>query len=319
MNCIHSHSGDPYFNLAMEEYLLRNKTEDFFLLYRNEPSVIVGKHQNASAEINWDYVFKNNIKIARRLSGGGTVYHDRGNLNFSFIKHGVKGKLVDFKKHTAPIRDILLVMGLETGFEGNNSITLKDMKISGNAEHIFKNRLLHHGTLLFSTDLEQLNDVLGTGEGAYSDKAVKSVRAEVTNISDYLLPGMTVTEFEKAVMIIYKKQVPGSKDYYLSAEDKLLIETLKKEKYETNEWIFSYSPHYKFDKQLELAGKSIRVVMEVEKGEIRGINISGDFLGTKQCRSIELALRGEMHRPDVILKSWNKNVSDKEFVTRIFF
>ena len=204
MNCILSKISDPYFNLAAEEYLLKSRDEDFFLLYRNEPSIIVGKHQNALAEINWEFASKHKIKVARRLSGGGTVYHDPGNLNFSFIRKGLEGKLVDFKKYTAPIREVLSKMGIETKFEGHNSLTLNGFKVSGNAEHVFKKRVLHHGTLLFSSSLENLEEAIRTRPDQYSDKAVKSVRAEVANICESLDKKITIEEFESGIMNFFR-------------------------------------------------------------------------------------------------------------------
>ena len=188
MLIIQNSTTDPYFNIAVEEYLLKNFTDDCFILYQNKPSIIIGKHQNTLAEINYQYVKENNIAVVRRLSGGGTVYHDLGNLNFSFIKNSGNDKnLVDFKMYTTPIIEVLKQLGVNAEFGGHNDIQVNGFKISGNAEHIFKKRVLHHGTLLFSSDLSILNNAIKAPENRYSDKAVKSVRAVVANIKDFII------------------------------------------------------------------------------------------------------------------------------------
>ncbi len=174
-----SGSENPYFNLAAEEFLMRQKGGDFIFFYINQPAVIVGKHQNAIAEANIPFLFKNNILLARRASGGGTVYHDRGNLNFCFILTGQQDKLVDFKKYTQPIIDALGAIGLDVQFGKRSDLVLNGKKISGNAEHIFKNRVLHHGTLLFNTNLDDLEHSIQATKAQISDKAVKSDRKSV--------------------------------------------------------------------------------------------------------------------------------------------
>ena len=165
------------------------------MIYRNEPSVIIGKHQNTLAEINHPYLNEHEIHLVRRLSGGGTVYHDMGNINFLFILSGEAGKLVDFKRFLLPVLTILQNMGLPVEYGGRNDLLIDGKKISGNAEHVFRNRILHHGTLLYSSDLTVLENVLRVSPGKYIDKAVRSVRSKVTNISDYLKSKMTVEKF----------------------------------------------------------------------------------------------------------------------------
>ncbi|HRC66441.1 MAG TPA: lipoate--protein ligase family protein, partial [Bacteroidales bacterium] len=148
MFCINNQNTNPYFNLASEEYLLKNYEEDVFMLWRNEPSIIIGKHQNALAEINIEYVKENHIKVVRRITGGGAVFHDLGNLNFTFISNSPNSKpVMNFKKYTQPIVDVLVNLGVDARFEGRNDIVIDGKKISGNAECVYKNRFLHHGTI----------------------------------------------------------------------------------------------------------------------------------------------------------------------------
>jgi lipoate-protein ligase A len=154
MFCIITESDDPSFNLAVEELLLKNRNNEYLILGINKPSVIIGKHQSAHREINTRFVTENNIPVIRRISGGGTVFHDKGNLNFTFIRQSEAGKQIDFRKYTKPVIDFLYSLGVEAKFEGKNDLKTDGLKISGNAEHVHRNRVLHHGTLLFSTSLE---------------------------------------------------------------------------------------------------------------------------------------------------------------------
>ena len=200
MLCIHHHSTDAYFNIATDEYIFKNIKEDCFMLWRNDNAIIIGKHQNALAEINVDYVKKNGIKVVRRLSGGGAVYHDLGNLNFSFTRTGKDGEMVDFRKYTEPLLEVLRELGVDARFEGRNDLTIEGKKFSGNAEHVFKNKILHHGTLLFSSKMKNVSEALKINPLKYSDKAVKSIPKRVTNISDHLKIPISLEEFTNKVM-----------------------------------------------------------------------------------------------------------------------
>ncbi|MFO8087537.1 MAG: lipoate--protein ligase [Bacteroidales bacterium] len=295
MICILSPEIKPAFNIASEEYLMKNFDEDVFLLYRNAPSIIIGKHQNTLSEINIDYVKENNIEIVRRLSGGGAVFHDLGNLNFGFIKIGENTNLVDFKKFTLPIIDVLQKLGINARFEGRNDITIDGKKFSGNAEHVYKNKVLHHGTLLFSSKMGDLSKALNVNPRKFRDKAVKSVRSRVTNIKEHLGKDMTVEEFAEMLMDDIMKLNPQSKRYEYNETDKAAIQELVEKKYSTWEWNFGYSPKYNFSKFLATQGGHIEVNLDVENGIINNARFYGDFFSSKDIGEIEKALMGIPH------------------------
>jgi len=271
MRCIYSTSNNPHFNLATEEYFLKNNTEEMFLLYTNEPCIVVGKHQNLLSEINWQFVNDNNIKLARRISGGGTVYQDFNNLNFSFIHNCVNLEQINFAKYTYPVLEALRDMGLDVEFSGRNDILLDTKKISGNAMHIFKSRVLSHGTLLFNTDLNQLSAALNNNPKKYFDKAIKSVRSKVTNIANYLNNSKSMNEFSQELFqnIIRKSGVYNLNP--ITALETEGINQISKEKFETWEWVFGYSPKYLFQNSFQLANQTVAFELHVEKGIIRSV------------------------------------------------
>ncbi|MCU4174121.1 lipoate--protein ligase family protein [Carboxylicivirga sp. N1Y90] len=248
---IRSKNTNAAYNLATEEYLLRHTSDDLFFLYVNQPSIIVGKHQNALAEINIDYTSENKISVHRRLSGGGTVYHDLNNLNFCFIKSGKKTQLVNFAEYSKPIISALKNLGIEAHFGKRHDIQINHKKISGNASHVFKNRVMHHGTLLFDSDLDVLNNALKTNPLQFKDKAVKSVRSEVCNIQPYT-NNLDFKSFSNYIFEYLLNYFPGSKESHISAEANTLINSLVKEKYNTWNWNFGYSPDYLFKKRIKL-------------------------------------------------------------------
>jgi lipoate-protein ligase A len=195
MQLLISQSTEPEINLATEEFLLKHSGENIVFLYRNKKCVVVGKHQNAMAEINYRFVKENNIPVIRRISGGGTVYHDEGNLNFTFLQNGEEGNLVNFKAFISPVAAFLKELGAPAVIGPRNDILLDGLKVSGNAEHIYRKRTLHHGTLLFSSTLTDLRNALHTESGKYTDKAVKSVRSKVTNIKENIAGDWTTDQF----------------------------------------------------------------------------------------------------------------------------
>lgn len=261
------------YNLACEEYLLRNTTKDVFFLYVNEPSIIVGKHQNTLAEINLNYTIKNNISVHRRLSGGGTVYHDLNNLNFCFIKSGEKTQLVNFAEYSKPIIKALKTLGIEAHFGKRHDIRINNKKISGNASHVYKNRVMHHGTLLFDSDLDILNKSLKTNPLQYKDKAVKSVRSEVCNIKPFT-SNLNFTSFYDYIFNYLLSYFTNSKEYIINTEDDSIIQSLITNKYDTWNWNYAYGPDYLFKKRIKLEdGTRCSNEAQIKKGIIINCNI----------------------------------------------
>lgn len=327
MLCIVNNSTDPYFNLAAEEYLLRNFKENCFMLWRNKPSIIVGKHQNALAEINYEYIKENNIDVIRRLSGGGTVFHDLGNLNFTFIQNvNANENLVDFKRYIKPIVTVLHQLGINAKHEGRNDIMIDGKKVSGNAEHVFKQRVLHHGTLLFSSVISDLSKALKVNPLKYQDKGVKSVKSRVTNINECLSEKKSVLEFQDKILAYMKESEPTIENYIFSKTDIDQINKLVKDKYVTWDWNFGYSPKYSFEKSIEILHDNIEIQMNVEKGIITDITIKSDLIDKSDVSVVEQKLIGINHEEYSIfraLKDFPNNnlisgISIEKFIKLLF-
>ena len=312
MRCIISENTDPCFNLASEEVLLKSRTEDYFLIYRNRPSIVVGKHQNTLAEINLPYVDEKGIVVVRRISGGGTVFHDMGNLNFAFITSGREGELVNYKQHTLPIIGAMKKLGLDVALGKRNELLLGTKKISGTASHVFKNRVLHHGTLLFSSEMKDLSKALKVKAGIFEDRAVKSVRSEVTNIREHLPEPMEIHDFQKLLFESVMDSLKGCR-YRYSEDDLIQISELKESKFSSWEWNFGYSPRYQFNRVLRYGEGEISLHMNVEKGVILEINIKGDFIGSRDIQALEELLTGNIHDPQTIRMRLS-NIKVEEYI-----
>jgi lipoate-protein ligase A len=302
MLLIRSPYTDPWFNLAAEEYLLKNFTEDIYFQYVDGPSVIVGKHQNTLAEINYRVVRNKNIRVARRLTGGGTVYHDSGNLNFSFIMNGKEGSLVDFRRFIVPVNDSLIALGLNSHIGERNDILIGEKKISGNAEHVFRQRTLHHGTLLFSAELETLGDAIHA-TGNYTDKAVKSKRSPVTNILPYLPEPLSMQDFENYLALNISKSFGPAKSYIFGEEDLHEIGTLMQKRYITWEWIYAYSPDYRMEKIILSAEPHINLNIEVQKGIITSLKLKTEGPLQLLINRLQLCWEGQSLREEYLMQA----------------
>jgi lipoate-protein ligase A len=259
---------DPYFNIAAEEYFVKHFTEDICMVWHNSQSVIIGKHQNAFAEINYPFTKAQNIPVIRRISGGGAVYHDLGNLNFTFIKRTKKDNQVDFGQFTSIIVGFMQSIGIEVNVNKRNSIFIGNDKISGHAEHIFHEKVLHHGTLLFDTDLEMLNKSLEPYK-KYEGKAMPSVRSTVCNIRPHLFQDTDIHSFTGMFVKWLHGHYPESEFYQLTEVDKSAIVQLVNEKYKTWEWNFGYSPAYAFEVAIQLVDGFLTLLVKVENGKIK--------------------------------------------------
>ena len=326
MNIIRSSTSNPAFNLATEEFLMNSQYDNWFYLYINAPSIIVGKHQNSLAEINVDYVKENNITVIRRTSGGGAVFHDPGNLNFTFIMKEKADETADFRKYTQPIIDVLQAMDVDAKFEGRNDMTIEGKKFSGNAKAFYNNKILQHGTLLFNSTLPNLSNALKLNPLKYRDKAVKSISSRVTNITEHLKHEITLEEFEKRIVEHVRTMYADAKVYELTNEDTIAIQKLVDEKYGTWDWNFGSSPKYNFQKGIKTKGGHVEINLEVRKGQIENVKIFGDFFNTREVGELENMLKGATHEREKIRKilsdtgieKYMNNVTVDEFVEGMF-
>ena len=285
---------NPYFNIAAEEYVLKHFEEDVLMLWQSKPSVIIGKHQNTLTEVNLDFTRDNNIPVIRRISGGGTVFHDLGNLNYSLITTGTnREKLIDFHKFTNPVRAFLSTLCIPSEFEGKNNLTIQGKKFSGNSAHVFKKRVMHHGTLLFETDLNQLEKSILPGKLNIEDKSVQSVRATVGNIAEHLPIDYSFSQFRNEFKIFLFDYFNISEIRSFSPSDHFEIQKLADEKYKKWEWNYGYSPAYTFQNKVD----NISVKLSVKNGIINGVEIVSELENKSLLKE---KLMGTAHRPEQI-------------------
>ncbi|MCQ4035388.1 lipoate--protein ligase [Kaistella montana] len=296
MLIIDSPSNNAYFNIASEEYLLRRfPHEDLFLLYVNAPSIIVGKFQNTLAEINLDYVQEKEIKVVRRMSGGGAVYHDLGNLNFSFHTLLADHDFGDFSQFTQPVLALLNRLGVPAMLQGRNDLLVDGKKFSGNAKLAKQGKMIQHGTILLNSEMEVLGQALKTNPLKFIDKATKSNRSRVTNLISYLPEGTTTEELKNLLTEEIIANNPGAERYELTPEDIEGIQQLMQEKYETWDWNFGFSPNYNFQKAIKVPAGFIEVHLDVVKGTIEKAKIFGDFFASQPIEDLEAQLIGQKH------------------------
>jgi len=285
-----NNSNSPYFNLALEEYFVKYKNlkEDILILWQNEPVIVVGKNQNTYEELNLEYVDKNNIKVVRRLSGGGAVYHDLGNLNFTIIKNNSKIHKNDFSFFSLPVVSCLNKLGVKATFSGRNDILIDGKKFSGNSQYFHKEKLLHHGTILFSSDLTILSKALKVKKQKFESKGVKSVKSRVTNISEYIDKEISLTKFkDMLIQCFFESREENPKNYVLSEEDKKKINELVNNKYGTWEWNFGKSPKFNYNKEMRFDAGSICVKVNVVDGIIKEFKVEGDFFEENSIKRME--------------------------------
>ena len=277
---LESHSTDPYFNLALEEYLFEElgRSRPCFMLWQNDNTIVVGKYQNTAEEIDQAYVDAHGIRVARRLSGGGAVYHDKGNLNFTFIVDRADAPGLNFKVFVEPVIQALARFGVHAEFTGRNDLTIDGMKFSGNAQYARRGRLLHHGCIMLDSNLTSVADALRVKEAKFDSKAVKSVRSRVTTINAHAPAPISMEDFKGAL----KECAMASGELEpctLTEADLAAIRKLRDEKYATWAWNYGCSPAYDMRREMKFPAGLVTAHLSAEGGKIKAVRFYGDFFG----------------------------------------
>lgn len=320
---------DPQINLAIEEYLLRTMDTDedsYLLFYINEPSIIIGKNQNTVEEIDTDFVEENGIKIVRRLSGGGAVYHDLGNLNYSFITKDDGESFRNFKKFTEPVVAALAKMGVKAELIGRNDLLVDGRKISGNAQFSTQGRMYSHGTLMFDTEIDTVVSALKVRKDKIESKGIKSIRSRVANITEYLKEPMTIEEFRLEILKSIFEGEENIKYKVLTDEDWDNIHALSKERYANWDWNYGKSPKFNMQHYHRFPVGGIDVRLQVNKGVIEDVVIFGDFFGVGEIDVVTEKLKGVKYDresinnaiADIDIPTYLGGITKEEFLQLIY-
>lgn len=305
MKYIVNNSHNPVYNVALEAYAFREllAEDELFILWINEPTIVIGKHQNAIEEINKTYTDEHGIHVVRRLSGGGAVYHDLNNLNYTIISNKSQEGAFDFKTFSQPVIETLADLGVTATFTGRNDLEIDGKKFCGNAQAYYKGRMMHHGCLLFDVDMTVLGNALQVSKDKIESKGVKSVRARVTNILDELPEKMTVEAFSNQLLNKMKESYPDMTEYVFSDDDLKNIQALADQQFGTWDWTYGEAPEYTIKRSVRYPAGKITTYANVEKSVIKGMKLYGDFFGIKDVADIEQALIGLRYEyPDVLAK-----------------
>ena len=305
MKYIVNNSHNPAYNVALEAYAFREllAEDELFILWINEPTIVIGKHQNAIEEINKTYTDEHGIHVVRRLSGGGAVYHDLNNLNYTIISNKSQEGAFDFKTFSQPVIETLADLGVTATFTGRNDLEIDGKKFCGNAQAYYKGRMMHHGCLLFDVDMTVLGNALQVSKDKIESKGVKSVRARVTNILDELPEKMTVEAFSNQLLNKMKESYPDMTEYVFSDDDLKNIQALADKHFGTWDWTYGEAPEYTIKRSVRYPAGKITTYANVEKSVIKGMKLYGDFFGIKDVADIEQALIGLRYEyPDVLAK-----------------
>ena len=320
---------DPRINLAIEEYILKSmdiEKDDFLLFYINQPSIIIGKNQNTVEEINTDYVEENGILVVRRLSGGGAVYHDLNNLNFSFLTKDDGNSFSNYKKFTQPVVDALAKLGVQSELSGRNDILAEGKKVSGNAQYSTRGRMFSHGTLMFNLDIDAVVNSLKVKQDKIESKGIKSVRSRVTNIIDLLPEKITVEQFRMEIL----KSIFGGEEniqyYELTDEDWEKIHEISKTRYQLWEWNYGKSPRFNIQKTQRFPSGGLDIRLEVNKGIIEEATIFGDFFGIGDVEEVGQLLVGTKYDRIAIAEKLRKidiptyfgGITEEDFLQLIY-
>jgi len=295
-------STDPRYNLAFEEYILTHRREgDYLILWQNAPSVIIGRNQNTIQEINSDFAEQNGIRAVRRITGGGAVYHDLGNLNYSFICDAEDMEKRTATRFTQPVVSALQGLGLDAEASGRNDILVSGCKVSGTASHINRGRVLHHGTLLFDSDAQTIMQVLTPDPLKLQSKGIRSVKSRVGNIRSFLSQDTTLTQFWDYLKTALTGN--GFTAGSVTEEEKQQILQLKAEKYDTWEWNYGSAPDFQLQSKDRWDGGILDIRLSIEHGKIAAVRIFGDFMALSSCDELEKALIGCPYHKDAIAEA----------------
>ena len=318
MKYIVNKSHNPFYNIALEAYAFRElrDEDELFILWINEPTIVIGKHQNAIEEINKAYTDEHGIHVVRRLSGGGAVYHDLNNLNYTIISNKTQEGAFDFKTFSQPVIETLADLGVTATFTGRNDLEIDGKKFCGNAQAYYKGRMMHHGCLLFDVDMTVLGNALQVSKDKIESKGVKSVRARVTNILDELPEKMTVEAFSEQLLNKIKEQYPDMTEYVLSEADLENIQNLADNQFATWDWTYGKAPDYTIKRSVRYPAGKLTSYVKVEKSVITGLKIYGDFFGIKDVSDIEEELIGLRYEYQDVLDKL-RTVETTQYFTNI--
>lgn len=291
---------DPYCNHALEEWLMENYEEDCFMLWRNQKAILLGRNQNVYSELNLPYVKERGIKIVRRITGGGAVFTDEGNIMFTFISQGGRQNFTDFRKFAEPVLSAMQSLGIPAEFTGRNDMVIKGRKFSGNAQCVYGGKLLHHGTLMYSADTGEMGKALKVSSLKLRDKGVASVKSRVTNISGHMPAPMDIEEFRAYLLDSVMKKAGSSRLLRLSEGDWDKVKSKAANKHATPEWIYGHNPAFNTRRETKFPGGIIQIHLSVVRGRLENVKIFGDFFGDKDVGNIEKALAGTLYETEAI-------------------
>ncbi|HGD3434670.1 TPA: lipoate--protein ligase [Streptococcus agalactiae] len=318
MKYIVNTSNDPAYNVALEAYAFQKLTDidEIFILWINEPAIIIGRHQNTIQEINKEFIDKNGIHVVRRLSGGGAVYHDLNNLNYTIISNNTQEGAFDFQTFSKPVIDTLAKLGVKAEFTGRNDLEINGQKFAGNAQAYYKGRMMHHGCLLFDVDMSVLGQALKVSNDKIESKGIKSVRARVTNIVDHLSDKITVQEFSDAILAQMKEEYPEMDEYVLSDAELSEIQAMRDNQFATWDWTYGKAPEYTIERGVRYPAGKITTYANVENSTIKSVKIFGDFFGVKPVDDIEKMLEGVRYDYKDVLAAL-KTVDTSQYFSRM--